>query len=98
MLNSSAPVDQVRAFVLARIAEALAGRCLHRVDEHALRAADRPNRLQAAFTDAVVYRATRHAEQLGGVVERNAAADTRFETGVGTVVSQCHGVPQKMPA
>jgi len=47
---------------------------LHRVDEHALRAAERSNGLQATFANAVVDSSTRDAEQLGGVLQGDAAA------------------------
>src|SRR5581483_12450385 len=54
---------------------------VHRVEQYSLRAADRSNRLQPSFANPVVDRAPRHSEQLGGMVQRDASADTRFEAG-----------------
>src|SRR5471032_1596608 len=55
---------------------------LHRVEQHALRPAERPDRDQPPFADAVVDRPPRDAEHLGGVVERHAAANSRLESGL----------------
>src|SRR5262249_41023576 len=93
-LQVGASLD-VRRLVFACVAETVSAGSLHGFDENPLRATERPNRLQAAFTDAVVDSAARHAEQLRGVVERYAATDTRFETGVRAVRGQCHQFPQE---
>jgi hypothetical protein len=53
---------------------------LHRVDQHALRSAERADSPKAPFPYAVVNRPPRDAEQFGGMIERNAAADTGFES------------------
>src|SRR5258705_12541650 len=53
---------------------------LHRVEQHALRPAQRADGQKTSFPYAVVDRPPRHAEQFGGVIERNAAADTGFES------------------
>ena len=55
---------------------------LHRIEQHALRSAQGPNRLQPPVANAVVNRPARHAEQLGGMVQRDAATDTGFKAGV----------------
>src|SRR5580765_1117529 len=63
---------------------------LHRVDQHALRPAQRAYRQKAPFPYAVVDRSPRDAEQFGGVIERNTAADTGFKTGFRHLLRRCH--------
>ena len=62
----------------------LVAESLHRFEQHALRSAERADRLQPALADPVVDRPPRDAEQLRGMVQRDAAADTRFEAGFRT--------------
>jgi hypothetical protein len=52
-------------------------RAFDRVEENALRAADRPNRLEPPLSNPVVNRSTGYAEQLRSMVKGNATADTR---------------------
>src|SRR5262245_13173704 len=53
---------------------------LHRLEQHALRPADRSNRQKTPFPYAVVNRSPRDAEQFGRVVERDTSTDTGFKT------------------
>src|SRR4029079_11419074 len=50
-----------------------------RIDQHPLRTANSAHGLQAVVANPVVDGSPRHAEQLGRVVKRNAAADMWFE-------------------
>src|SRR5439155_14988520 len=56
------------------------------IEQDALRSAERADRLQAAVSDAVVNRSSRYAQDLGGVVQRYAPADTVFEA----AFCECH--------
>src|SRR5262245_49516188 len=55
---------------------------LHRIEQYTLRAAPRPDRLQPAFANTVVDGSPGDAQHLRRVVERHAAADTRFQAGI----------------
>src|SRR5262245_22893183 len=74
------PPSRRRAWVLRSRQVNIVLPCLrHRVNEHALRPADRSNSLESAFADTVIDCAPRDAEQLGCMVQGNAATDTRFK-------------------
>src|SRR5437016_8092706 len=79
-LKGSAMDREVRRFFLAVGVHAVLAAFLDGIDQDTLRAAERPNRLQPAFTNAVIDRPARHAEQLRGMVERDTAADTGLTT------------------
>ena len=54
----------------------------YRIDQHALRSAESTDGLKTAVANPVVDGPTGHAEDLRRVVQRHAAADTRFEAAV----------------
>ena len=63
---------------------------LNRVEEHALRAAQRPDRLETAVADAVVNRPAGNAEKFCGMVQRDAATDTSLGARFRTALSHHH--------
>jgi hypothetical protein len=65
----------------------------HRLERHALRPAQRPDGLQTTVANPVINGTPRHAEQFGGVVDRDAASDTRSEAGIRRLIWQGHWRP-----
>jgi hypothetical protein len=68
----------------------LASIVLHRIEENALRPTEGPNRLKAPVANAVVDGPAGDPEQFCGMVQRNAATDTRLKAGFRTAFRHCH--------
>jgi hypothetical protein len=81
-MKSSLRIASFRLRLLLLLAE--------RVEEHALRNAKRPDGLELPGADAVVDGPARHAQELGGMVQRNAPADTWLGETFWRVVSRVH--------